>query len=161
MATKINVGVNKKVGLPDYGSAGAHCELEIEVDHSILNDPHEFQKRIRYAYELARESVEMELREISKTKKENPSDNFSQQQEHIERPEKPVSHGSNARALATPKQMEFIGRLSRGIKGLNTTRLDQYCQRTFGKAYAQISTHEASRLIDLLKEARAGKEMIA
>ena len=37
MTIKINVGVNKKIGLPDYGSAGGHCNIEIEADNSILD----------------------------------------------------------------------------------------------------------------------------
>ena len=38
MTIKINVGVNKKIGLPDYGSAGSHCAIEIEADNSVLAD---------------------------------------------------------------------------------------------------------------------------
>ena len=33
MTIKINVGVNKKIGLPDYGSAGSHCVIEVEADN--------------------------------------------------------------------------------------------------------------------------------
>ncbi len=32
MALKLNVGVSRKVGLPDYGSVGASCNLELEID---------------------------------------------------------------------------------------------------------------------------------
>ena len=46
MSIKINVGVNKKIGLPDYGSAGGHCNIEIEADNSILDNPDQFFTRL-------------------------------------------------------------------------------------------------------------------
>ena len=61
MTIKINVGVNKKIGLPDYGSAGGHCNIEIEADNSILDNADQFLQRVQDAYELARKSVEEEL----------------------------------------------------------------------------------------------------
>src|SRR5215469_8583808 len=61
MAIKINVGVNKKIGLPDYGSAGSHCNIEIEADNSILDNAEQFLARVKDAYEVARQSVEEEL----------------------------------------------------------------------------------------------------
>ena len=61
MTIKINVGVNKKIGLPDYGSAGGHCNIEIEADNSILDNADQFLQRVQDAYELARQSVEEEL----------------------------------------------------------------------------------------------------
>ena len=61
MTIKINVGVNKKIGLPDYGSAGGHCNIEIEADNSILDDAEQFLQRVNDAYEVARMSVEEEL----------------------------------------------------------------------------------------------------
>ena len=57
MTIKINVGVNKKIGLPDYGSAGGHCNIEIEADNSILDNADQFLQRVQDAYELARQSV--------------------------------------------------------------------------------------------------------
>ena len=61
MTIKINVGVNKKIGLPDYGSAGGHCNIEIEADNSILDNADQFLQRVKDAYEVARQSVEEEL----------------------------------------------------------------------------------------------------
>ena len=47
MTIKINVGVNKKIGLPDYGSAGGHCNIEIEADNSILDNAEQFLQRVK------------------------------------------------------------------------------------------------------------------
>ena len=35
MAIKINVGVNKKIGLPDYGSAGGYGQLPPYFSYEI------------------------------------------------------------------------------------------------------------------------------
>jgi hypothetical protein len=47
---KLNVGVSRKVGLPDYGSVGASCGIELEVDGSLLqHDLERFHAHVRDA----------------------------------------------------------------------------------------------------------------
>ncbi len=157
MPLKINVGVCKKTGLPDYGSAGSHCDIELEMDHSVLNDPSEFQRRVRHAYGLCRQAVEDELAGLGgKTVKETepPMQSRPTPPPKTEyRNSKPPEQNDN-RFLATPKQMKFITQLCRGIKGLDNRRLDAYCQEEFGKSSKQLSAHDASKLIDMLKDAK-------
>ena len=58
MPLKLNVGVSRKVGLPDYGSVGASCNLEMELDAGLLeHDLDGFQARIRRAYVAAHRAV--------------------------------------------------------------------------------------------------------
>ena len=38
MPMKLNIGLSKKVGLPDYGRLGATCHVEVELDGSLLSD---------------------------------------------------------------------------------------------------------------------------
>src|SRR4051794_13460452 len=62
MPMKLNVGVARKVGLPDYGSVGASCNLELELDSSLLEyDLDGFHARIRGAYVAAHQAVHDEL----------------------------------------------------------------------------------------------------
>ena len=62
MSLKLNVGVSRKVGLPDYGSVGASCSLELEIDSTLLDrDPEAFQAQVRHAYGAARQAVHDEL----------------------------------------------------------------------------------------------------
>jgi hypothetical protein len=62
MPMKLNVGVSRKVGLPDYCSAGATCNIEIELDSALLErDLDEFHARVRDAYVAANQAVHDEL----------------------------------------------------------------------------------------------------
>jgi hypothetical protein len=62
MPVKLNVGVSRKVGLPDYGSVGATCNVEVELDGSMLKgDLEAFHAQVRHAYAAARRAVQDEL----------------------------------------------------------------------------------------------------
>jgi hypothetical protein len=47
---KLNTGITRKVGLPDYGSAGASCDLEVELDTSLFHDLEGLHHVVRRAY---------------------------------------------------------------------------------------------------------------
>ena len=73
MPLKLNVGLCKKLGLPDYGSLGATCHLELELDQSLLqHDLDRFHQRIRDAYTACRQAVQDSpqgsLRKVSVTR---------------------------------------------------------------------------------------------
>ena len=62
MPMKLNVGVSRKVGLPNYGSVGASCNLELELDATLLErDLNAFHTQIRGAYMAAHQAVHDEL----------------------------------------------------------------------------------------------------
>jgi hypothetical protein len=175
MSIKINIGVNKKIGLPDYGSAGSHCNIEIEADNSVLHDADKFLQRVQDAYELARLSVEQELahhrqgndrlgntgqsRSVSPPKAETAPQRQEQRQEY--RSDHSAGSSAGTRYVASDKQQRFIAALVKGIKGLDWKTLDRYCGVQFGKSPSQLTPKEASALIDDLKEAKEGRKEIA
>ena len=51
MPLKLTVGLSKKVGLPNYGSLGATCGLEVELPDQVLHaDPEAFERQVRDAF---------------------------------------------------------------------------------------------------------------
>jgi len=62
MPLKLNVGLSKKVGLPDYGSLGASCNVELELDAQLLTrDGNLFQQQVRQAFAACSQAVQDEL----------------------------------------------------------------------------------------------------
>ena len=61
MPMKLNVGLSRKVGEPNYGSRGATVNLELEVDSTLAAEPDRLQQRIRELFGLAKMSIDEEL----------------------------------------------------------------------------------------------------
>jgi hypothetical protein len=54
MPLRLNIGLSKKLGLPDYGSLGASCNVDIELDAALLQtDPEAFQRHARNVFDAA------------------------------------------------------------------------------------------------------------
>ena len=62
MPVKLNIGLSRKVGEPNYGSRGASIHLEVELENGMLNDPVAMRSHVEGLYALARQSVNDELR---------------------------------------------------------------------------------------------------
>jgi hypothetical protein len=61
MPLKLNIGMSRKVGEPNYGSRGATVGLEMEVDSSLVDQPRQLHERIARLFRLAKQSVDREL----------------------------------------------------------------------------------------------------
>src|SRR5262245_8283509 len=62
MPLKLNVGVSRKIGLPEYSSIGATCNLELEADPMLIHgDLDGLHEQIRGAFVAARQAVNDEL----------------------------------------------------------------------------------------------------
>ena len=62
MPLTLNVGLSRKIGLPDFGSLGATCHVTVELDgHLIQHDLEAFHRHVRQAYAACRQAVQEEL----------------------------------------------------------------------------------------------------
>jgi hypothetical protein len=62
MPLKLNVGLSKKIGLPNYGSVGASCHVELELEQGLLShDPAGWQHKLEQAFSACREAVNQQL----------------------------------------------------------------------------------------------------
>ena len=58
---KLNAGLSRKVGEPNYGSRGASVNVELELESNLIGDPDALLARIKSLFDLARRSVDEEL----------------------------------------------------------------------------------------------------
>ena len=161
MPLKLNVGLCKKLGLPDYGSLGATCHLELELDQSLLqHDLVALHQHIRAAYTACRQAVQDELsREQSARDSATPA--ASPGPSTAPNPAASKDHRSNGNGnghfAASEKQLTYINQLARQVKGLGMRRLESLAQQMFSKTLADLSSFDASALIDQLKAIKSGE----
>lgn len=65
MAVKLNIGVSRKLGQPNFGSRQASIGLEVEVDSGLLAAPEALQEKVRLLYRFADDAVEEQLNQQS------------------------------------------------------------------------------------------------
>ena len=158
MPLRLNIGLSKKVGLPDYGSLGASANLELELDSGAVSDPDRLRQQVRYLFGLAKASVEEELNQQqaalphTATNGHGPaaSTNGNGHHHSAANGHRPAGR-SNGRA-ATASQVRAIKTIA------SRQRLKLAAQlEPFGvQAVEDLSIQQASQLIDELKAEPVG-----
>ena len=69
--------------------------------------------------------------------------------------------GSANGATASSKQLDYVQQLVKQIPGLGVRRLDAVSQKMHDKPVAGLTSIEASALIDLLRDLKAGRINVA
>jgi hypothetical protein len=166
MPVKVNVGLTKKLGLPNYGSAGASCNLEFELDTGqILDNPDGFQRHVHNAYEACRKAVLTELSHQLQSDSLRPAE-----MREADRPSNGPAESSDSGSVTTPatlgivhasplasqRQINYVHHLAHGIPRLTPRRLEILCATVCGKRLAHLTATDASQLIDTLKDIQAG-----
>ena len=150
MPLKLNIGLTKKIGQPDYGSLGASCYVEVELDAALLqNDLDGFHRHVRNAYVACQQAVNDELaRHDSTTPPRQPNNGNNG---HAA----PNGSSNGTSYRASDKQLNYARRLASQIPNLG--RLELLVDQLFGKAIAELTGFEASSLIDQLKAMKEGQ----
>jgi hypothetical protein len=158
----LNVGFNRKVGEANYGSRGASVNLEIEVESGLVREPDKLQAKIDYLFGLAKKSVDAQLGgnghpEPAATVSTPIHNGNSAHNGNGHAPASTNGNGhSNGNHRASEKQMNFVNQLARGIRGLGVRRLESLTGKMFGKPLADLTSLDASALIDTLKAIKDG-----
>jgi hypothetical protein len=163
MALKVSSGVSRKLGLPEYSSVGAICNVEFEVDQSLLqNDLEAFQETLRRAYVACSQAVDDELARQT-NRPAAPSDDRKlapPPQRRLPADAATDGHRQEDRS-ATEKQRSYIEALVERIESLGNGQLSTLTEAMFGKGIPEMNSREASALIVTLRGIRDGRLDVA
>lgn len=145
MPLRLQVGLQQKVGLPDYGSLGASCQVELELDGQLLErNPAAFQQEVERAFAGCRQAVQTELARQKPVTQPGPATPAAANGRR--------HNGSSARR-ATQSQVRAL----LAIAGRQGFDLGADLQRRFGIARPEdLELQQASRLIDELNRPTSG-----
>jgi hypothetical protein len=143
------------VGLPDYGSLGASCQLEVELDPSLaFNDTSILQQRICHLHGICRQAVQEEL-----ARRQGMTSSVARSGERRPaRAEDLAEHAATSPAVhASQRQLDYVLQLARQVPAVGVAGLPRLAQHLFQKVPSELTCLEASSLIDVLKDLRGGK----
>ena len=158
MPLKLNVGVSKKVGLPEYSSVGATCNLEVELESGLLGDLEGFHGRVRDAYVACHQAVNDELARLQGRTAAPVDAPVASDGRGRRNGSGPHANGTHARTggsdrpqkPATPGQVKAIYAIGRARRA----DLDGLLRDEYGVGRPEeLSLAQASQLIDSLKSA--------
>ena len=138
---KLNCGVSRKVGQPNFGSRGASVNVELELESAATQDANVLHDRIRKLFAIARDAVDAEL-------------GLAGQAEGTAAGQQPAAkgNGSSIRS-ATEAQIRAVNAICSRLG------LDPHAEahRRLGRGIQDLTLPEASALIDQLKAVQNGQ----
>ena len=137
---KLNVGLNRKVGEPNYGSRGGSVCMEVELDNSLMQEPERLRETVSRLFAMVRQSLEQELVAESPAIKTDQSVQVSVKAEGQTLQD---VLSSQAR-LVTGKQLSFLQNLARTQR----RNLEKECEEAFQTLPERLSSKQASQLIE-------------
>ena len=156
MPLKVNVGLSKKIGQPDYGSFGASCHVEFETDSALLQqDLDGFHRQVRSAFVACRQAVQDELHRAAggesgqSNQPHNGTGNNGQPNSN--------GHGNGQRRSNSRKATASQVRAINAIADRLQLDLAGWLHQKFGlRIPSDLSITDASQAIDALKALPAG-----
>jgi hypothetical protein len=163
MPMTINVGLSKKVGLPDYGSVGATCNVTFEADHNLLDrDLEGFHQRVKNGFIACKQAVQDQLSRELNTPASN-GNGATNGHAPANNGHTNGHHNGNGNGRAAPRRSnarKATASQARALRSIADRRgldLAADLQSRFGvNDPEELSITEASRLIDELKSATNG-----
>lgn len=157
MPLRLCVGLSQKVGLPDYGSLGASCQLEVELDPSLaFNDTSTLQQRICHLHGICRQAVQEEL--ARRQGATSSVDRSGESSDPLGAQDIAAEHVATSTAVhASQRQMDYVLQLARQVPAVGVAGLPRLAQHLFQKVPSELTCLEASSLIDVLKDLRGGR----
>jgi hypothetical protein len=150
MPLKLNVGLTKKIGEPNYGSRGASVNVELELDSGLVNEPGKLQERIRQLFGVVRASLAEELNGNGQRSSDRTQAPQAQPNGNAQRSD----NGQKAQPRpATQSQVRAIGAIAKRLR----INLDELLGQRFQvKRTQDLSIKQASQLIDELNGNKGG-----
>lgn len=133
MPLKINVGLSRKIGEPNYSSRGGNVHFEAEVEATLVREPEELRKRIHYLFRLAEQSLREQLAP--------PTSSCG------------AANDNGEPRMATDRQLRAIDRLAQQTDAV----VDELLSDVFDTDRCDnLSLAEASQLISILQDRQGG-----
>ena len=154
---KMNVGFSRKIGEANYSSRGASVNLEIEVASDLVREPDKLQAKLDYLFGLAKKSVDSQLNGSDQPAPVPSTGTPSRNGNGVQSSNGHAATGTNGNGhdngghRASEKQINYVNQLARSIRGLGVRRLESLTGKMFGKPLADLTSLDASSLIDCLK----------
>lgn len=151
MPLRVNVGLSKKVGQPDYGSLGASCHVEFEADSGLLStDLDAFHRQVKGAFIACKQAVQDEL---SRHQEETSTPPTSNGNGHRANNGHTNGHSGSKGRPATASQVRALEAIGKRLQlDLSNWLLGKYGLRV----PSQLSIADASAAIDELKSQTNG-----
>jgi hypothetical protein len=156
---KLSIGFQKKVGQADYGSLGANCHVEFEIDPTLLhNNLDGFHEKARHAFVACQQAVNDQLaRQASNgaAKNGNGNGNGNGNAKGHPPPAASPTNGTNGHGSSggTPRMATLSqARAIRAIASRQRLDLQKLLGARFGVGRPEnLRLADASSLIDELK----------
>ena len=146
MGMKISVGLQKKVGQPNYGSLGASCHVEFEIDAAMIESNLDgFHNKVNGAYLACRQAVNAQLRQQEESGNGPGATAESRKQSQ----EGSLRTDPDRGGTVTPNQLKAIYAITKRLR-LNPQLLVN--ERFDCHVPEDLTFREASQLIDELKQ---------